>query len=467
MLLGGCDTAPGDAADPRACFPELARPWIHVAAASQAKPDENTKAGTATVYVDRSGSMAGYIAGATAAERPFQDLIGTLPATLSALQLSAGYRAFGTRISPVLKQEEQGALARAAYYSCGSGPDCDNKESRLDGVFTEISRKNDGLALVVSDLWFTNSDVQTSGLAALAEPLAQILASGRAVAVYGIAAPFNGRIFDLPFGGGAQPFRGQHPLYLIAVGSDAQIAGFQDAWKRSPSPYLAQELAAGRIKRTVFTLNPAKQNEGTAAPLTGGTDPRITAAPVLESRENLLIQEFSLAAKDAFRPAPGTTPPQWVGPREASFTPDSAWQGQFTTRTRAWERRSKTCTDADWLETSRLDQLWEPAAGTGPRTFTLNPERLATALSREGTYLITAEVERTEVASRSPAAEWMRKWSFSPADTNPVRAGMSGEMLFPTLHVSEFARLLENALATASKRKPTPIVGFSFVVEVQ
>jgi hypothetical protein len=462
-FLTGCGSKVVDVDDPRSCFPEAARSWIHATAA--AKPAETRKADAATVYVDRSGSMVGYINGATASARPLQDLIGNLPAMLSAQQVGTRFKAFGTSISQPLTQAEQGSLMQPAYYTCAKGGACDNQESRLDSVFKEIAANKQGMALVVTDLWFSNSDIQTSALSALAEPLAEILSTDRAVAIYGISAPFDGQIYDLPYASAPMRFKGEHPLFVIAVGSNEQIAGLHESWKRAPSPYLAEELSGGRVKRTLFTLNPAAKSEALASPLSETNHPALSQEAVLESHEGLRLQEFVLNADSAFRPAPGTTAPQWKGPSASAFIPDSVWDGRFDTKTRVWERRDTACTDADWLEAAPLNGLWS-GEGAGPRTFTLNPERLATELGRAGTYLVTGEVVRTEVASPNPASEWIRKWSFAPGNSSPARQGENGTAFFPTLHLSEAARLLENALATASRRRPAPVVGFAVAVKV-
>lgn len=463
-LLGACDSNVVDVEDPSSCFPEAARPWIHVA--KPGRSVENTSAATGTIYVDRSGSMVGYIKGATPNARPLQDLVGNLPAMLGTQQVSTQFKAFGKTISQPLTQAEQGALMQPAYYSCAKAGACDNQESHLDNVFKEIATNKKGMALVVTDLWFSNSDIQTSALSALADPLAQILATNRAVAIYGISSPFDGQIYDLPYASSPAAFQGEHPLFLIAVGSNEQIANFHESWKRSPSPYLAQELGSGRVKRTVFTLNPAARTEARASPLSASNDSRISQQPVLETREGLNVQEYLLNSDDAFRPAPGAVPPQWKGPDANSFIPDSVWAGRFEARTRVWERRDTACTDTDWLEGSQVNGLWSEG-GSGPRTFTLNPERLVTELGRAGTYLLAGEITRTEVASPNPASEWIRRWSFGPGDPYRARQATNGSSFFPTLHLSEVARLLENALAVASRRQPSPVVGFAVVVKVE
>jgi hypothetical protein len=465
--LSACGAQPADVANPLDCFPAEARRWVRVERPEAPQPAP-PGGGNATIYVDRSGSMTGYLAGATASERPLHDLIGTLPAMLNRLGVASRYRAFGTQISAPLDQAQQAALMQPAFYAC-AGPyaaGCDNQESHLNRLFDEISRDRSGMAVVITDLWFSNSDVQTSALSALAEPLTNILASGRAVAVYGISAPFDGRIYDVPYAQGAVPFRGEHPLFAIVVGTDAQIARLHDAWKDAPSPYLRDGLGANRIKRTLFTLSPAAASAAPAAPLQGSDGAGVRQQPILEVREHLQVQQFEIDAAEAMRaPENAPAPYSWRGPTAAAFAPDSVWQGEFRTRTQVWERRGTSCTDADWLQGANIEGLW---SGEGAqRQFSLKPEIVATELGRDGTYLVTAEIERTALLTPNPASAWMRAWGFTPADRAPLRQGAGGTPFFPTLHLGEVSRLLESALSAAAQREPRPIFGFAFAARVE
>jgi len=467
LALCACSGSPADVENPLDCFPPEARRWIHVQT-PEAPPPAAPGGGNATIYVDRSGSMTGYLAGASQTERPLHDLIGTLPAMLNRQGVASRYRTFGTQISGYLTQDQQAALMQPAFYAC-TGPyaaGCDNQESRLNHLFDEISRDRSTMAVVITDLWFSNSDVQTSALSALAEPLANVLASGRAVAIYGIPAPFDGRIYDVPYAQGALPFRGEHPLFAIVVGTDTQIASLHDGWRDAPSPYLRDSLGANRIKRALFTLTPATGTAAVAAPLSGADAAGVTQTPILEVRENLHIQQFVINAGEAMRAPTNTRAPySWRGPTAAAFSPDSVWQGEFRTRTRVWERRGESCTEGDWLEGASVDGLW---TGDGAqREFSVRPEVIATELGRDGTYLLAAEIERRALQTPNPASAWMREWGFTPADRNPTRQGSSGNPFFPTLHLGEVARLLEGALSVAARREPRPIFGFAFAARIE
>lgn len=463
LALSGCGDSPA-VSDPSACFPVDARAWLSRDTAPSGKTDPVVRpAAAATIYVDRSGSMGGYIAGATGTERPLQDLISVLPAMLERSGTKSGYAAFGTRIAPQPTSARNTLILRD-FYTCKTPENCDNQESRFDLVFEDIRRKPADMALVVSDLWFVNSQVQTSALTDLAGPVGAILADGRAIAVYGIPARFAGQIYDLPNESGPLPFEGRHPLFLIAVGTDAQIDQLHESLKRSPSPYLANGVADGTIKRTVFTLNPRTASVPAPEPLTGN-DPAITRTPVIGSLPGVRIQQLEIAKGTALRTPPGAKGMSWTGPSPTAFRPDTVWAGEMEGRTRVWERRGDKCTPADWIEGRSIPGLWRPAT-PGELRFTLDPRAIATGLARPGTYLVTGEVHRTSLLTPGPASAWMREWSFSPQQ-NPLGRSAGGSAFFPTLHLSEVARLMENALADASRRKPGPIAGFGTVIRMR
>lgn len=409
--------------------------------------------------------MAGYLAGATAEERPLQDLLRVLPEMLSQEGTTTGYAAFGLRLAPQ-GPSDRDALMRPEFYTCkGAAPGrCDNQESRFDLVLRDIQSKPADLALLVSDLWLVNSTVQTSALTDLAAPLAAILEQGRAIAVYGIPARYRGPIYDLPASPGKVQFDGRHPLYLVAIGSDEQLDRLDDRMKRNGSAYLARALGDGTIRHTLFTLHPRLPGPADAEPLVG-RDPAVARTPVIASVPGVRVQQLEIARSGALRSRSTATGMTWTGPVPGSFRPNSVWSGGWTARTRVWERRGDRCRPADWIEGRPLDGLWRPA-GTGQMQFRLDPRVVATGVAREGTYLITGELRRASVETPNPASAWLRAWSFSAGD-DPAGRTLAGERFFPTLHGAEVARLMENALADAARRRQEPIAGFDVVVRIR
>jgi hypothetical protein len=463
LLLAGCgDDRVGTGLD---CFPEAARPFL----ASAERPagfesGARQAGGPVTVYIDASGSMAGYIDGAAEARRPFQDLIATIPDLFPTATSPVTFRAFGSRIREV-PRGAQAQLLQRGFYACGGGAQCDNGETRLDLAMSAIEREPDRLAIVVTDMWFADPSSVTTGLVPLARPLENILAGGRTIGVYGVRAPYRGTIFDLP-GGQTARFDGDRPLVVLAIGPAERVAQFGEELARSSSSYLAESMQRGTMKQAMFTIDPALPAQREAAPLSGGTDPRIRRAPVLDALERVRVQQFSIARDAALRPPRDpAAPPAWEGPADETFIPNAVWRGPLATRTRVWERRGDTCTAADWPgQPAAYDKGWSEAAA-GKRRFALDPGEFVGSFRRPGVYLLTAEVARTALEQPNPATAWMRQWSFSAGQgASAATAGEPG--FFRTLHLSEFARLLENSLTEAAQRNPGPITGIAVVVRV-
>ncbi|MBY8825525.1 hypothetical protein [Sphingomonas colocasiae] len=464
--LGGCEAAPSVKTAAQ-CFPEAAQPWIisekpkSLAAAAQAA------GGNATVYVDRSGSMVGYLDGANNLERPLQDLITTLPATLRLMGHKSAFRSFGTAISAPL--DNGAGLAGRAAFTCapGAAGSCDNKESRLDVVLEAVKSK-DELAVVISDLWFSNSDIQTTGITALQPLLTEILLSGRVVAIYGIDSPFAGKIYDLPqpgLGATTMAYVGRHPLYMLVIGSKASVVEFGDKLAGSGPKFLATGLAAGTVRRALFAIDPGQQVRADKAPLSLGKHPRLRP-DYLPLPQGVEIQRFALTrGLPEKRGAAAPDLPQWTGPKSSDFLKDVVWSGPTESRTRIWLRNDENCTKSSWLSRSESDLGWS-AAREGQRRFSLDPARLVSAFSSKGVYLVVGEVRRTSVSQPNPASAWMRgDWNLEPEQAQSV--AQARPRVFPTLNLSEFGRIMEGALAAAAQKKDQPIAGFATLVKVE
>lgn len=448
------------------CFPKEAARWL----ASGQQQDEfagrKDEKGQVTVYVDASGSMVGYVDGATEAERPLHDLLGSLENMFPAGGSPLTYKTFGTRIRPVEAGKHQQILA-PGFFSCRgrAAADCDNKETRLDLVMREVEAQKDGLALVITDMWFSDPSSVTSGLVPLADPVENILADGRTIGVYGIPAPFAGKIFDLP-GGASAAFTGKRPLILLAIGSKERVRGFTQQLARSPSAYLAQGMSSGGIRQSLFTIDPSSEVARSSDPLSAGNDPRVRRATVLDAIENVRVQQFRLERSGALRaPREPTDLPEWRGPDPRAFVDKAVWEGPMATRSLVWQRLGERCIPTDWSNPVKFSGGWHPAQQGGQSRYRLDPASFAAAFRRPGIYLVTGEVARTSLNQPNGATAWLRDWSFSTAQGRGESAA-GGAPFYRTLNLGEFSRLLENALADAAERNPGPITGFTYVVEV-
>ena len=127
------------------CFPKEAQKWIYQSDKKDAATDGNysqpVTAKMATIYVDRSASMVGYLNGADNDNRPFQILLGNLPTLAKIAGTDAQFRAFGKNISEPLPVAASKDMQNAAYYTCakGNAGTCESAESHLDRVFAMVA----------------------------------------------------------------------------------------------------------------------------------------------------------------------------------------------------------------------------------------------------------------------------------------------------------------------------------------
>jgi hypothetical protein len=222
-------------------------------------------------------------------------------------------------------------------------------------------------------------------------------------------------------------------------------------------------MADGRIQRTLFSLSPAITSGRSSEPFGATTTPAMERIAVMETPGSR-VQQYRVDRGAALRVASNRAgqAPSWTGPRVEGFARGSVWQGEFETRTRVWQRRGTACEAGAWLDGPRLpDSLWSRRGDS--YTFSLRPDVVAAELPQEGTYLITGELVRRTLVRQGPAVAWMNDWSFS-AETPSQRIMPDGRTLFRTLYLSEFARLIEVALADAAARRPAPVQGFAVVV---
>jgi hypothetical protein len=157
--------------------------------------------------------------------------------------------------------------------------------------------------------------------------------------------------------------------------------------------------------------------------------------------------------------------PSWTGPSDDYFLQDAVWKGDVAARTRVWVQINDKCEKGSWAEQGQSDLGWSEGA-EGQRTFRFDPDMFGATLAREGTYIVTGEIQRESLEQPNPDTGWLRgPWNLDPAKAE----GMQGASpkVFPTLNLSEFGRIMEGALAEAAQRKKQPIAGFMFMVRVK
>jgi hypothetical protein len=456
------------------CFPAETQKWLTKSAPLAAGVAGNPIAPTAegvTLYIDRSASMVGYVRGSTLNERPYQDLLSVLPNVSREVSPKFTLRAFGKAIGEPLSGGAATAQA-ASFFSCGEKAavtPCDNQETRLDAVFERIANNPKEVSVIISDLWLSNSDLQTSGMTALQPTLANILKSGRSISIYGIEAPFSGTIYDLPTSGGklskVNYQAGYHPLYVIIVGPKADLVRMDAELGRSGSNFLAQGVTSGSIKHSFFSLSPQSIEPNPVDRFELAPNPNIVQSAFMET-PGVAIQQFEVLKASGLSTTRTAAALIWSAPRPEMFARNAVWSGPMDTSMKVWMRLGKgACEPADWLPPATTTKGWSKGAN-GQISVSIDPAAMPELFPSKGTYLIAPVVVRTTLTSPNPQNAWMYGgWNLSP--NNAAQMALNRPKVFPTMNLSEIARLLESSLAKAAEQQPTELAGRPILIKMK
>jgi hypothetical protein len=471
-LVSSCEyKAPvGDGAK---CFPAETQKWLTKSAPPAPSGSANRAAPTAegvTLYIDRSASMVGYVKGATVNERPYQDLLSVLPNVSREVSPKFTLRAFGKAIGEPLSGGAATAQA-ASFFSCGeqaAGTPCDNQETRLDVVFERIANNSKEVSIIISDLWLSNSDLQTSGLTALQPTLANILKSGRSISIYGIEAPFSGTIYDLPTGSGklskVNYQGGYHPLYVIIVGPKKDLVRIDTELARSGSSFLAQGVTSGSIKHSFFSLSPQSTEPNPADRFELAPNPNIIQSAFMET-PGVAIQQFEVLKASGLSTTQTAATLTWSAPRPEMFARNAVWAGPMDTTMKVWQRVDEACQPSDWLPPATTTKGWSKSAN-GQTSVAIDPFAMPELFPSKATYLIAPVVVRTSLTSPNPQNAWMYGgWNLNP--NNAAQVALNRPRVFPTMNLSEIARLLESSLAKAAEQQPAELAGRPILVKIK
>lgn len=407
------------------------------------------------VYLDGSYSMAGFVRGVTPTVRPHEDLLAILDSFATARRVQPSYARFGVKVAAVPATGIRD-YAKASAYECRG---CDNQESRIDEVLKLVKRPANGrLTLVVTDLWLSSTAYSGSPQVALGGPLTEILSQGRSVGVMGVRAPYAGRIPDLSKKNRGYEGVRERPLFILAIGSEADVSAFHTALVQSGSPSFAQ----GRMKFSLFA--PQSGNPWRAArnaPLRAEGLGAVQGA-ALSGVLTPGIQQFR------FRPARGgriTT----VMDAQRGVAQGAVWSGPLTGSTKVWLLRNagafKRCKLDAWTPYSPLSGAWTTIRGK-PTTaqFALTPASAA-VLAPGKTYLISAYLGARQLESPNPANGWMRDWSFTADQEDALVARRTA--FFKVLNLDDLAANLEAAVDRAAPPTGRVQAATTFMVKVE
>lgn len=430
-----------------ACLPADMSSGGSPAAAAGQTPTKSVQ-----VFIDGSASMGGYLRASTQSIRPHGDFLSVVGTFSAAKKISANYFRFGARIAPIPGQAiGASAYATPAPYSCRG---CDNQESRIDEVLRVASQAPAGrLTLVVTDMWLSDSAFPGSAQVALGGPLAEILRQGKSVGIIGIRAPYTGPIFDLKsrYAGSTE-----RPLFILAIGSEAEVSAFYTALTQSGSPSFRQD----RLRFSLFSA-------GSGNPWRTNAQLGPVGAGVLQTT---VLPNLLLPSVRQFRWAPGKGG-RIEGMVDAArgAAPGAVWSGKLTGSTRVWLLKEpgglKSCKPGTWQPYAPLKAAWRTVPGKSTQAqFSLGAASGA-GLVPGKTYLVVGYLGASTLDTPNPADAWMREWSFEEAEERALVA--KRPKFFKVLHLGDLAGILEGAVDRAKPPSGRIQAATAFVVRVE
>jgi hypothetical protein len=481
-LLAACG---GANIDPNCLLP---RDVNEIIALQGGSAGDTGEPGDVRVYVDGSGSMAGFARAGQPGNTPFQAVIDSL------VQLTASgrgnprmrfFRLSGDHV-PELSGERaqiQEAIRSPDFYLCRGpavGERCSFQHSRTTLVFDQVARApQNSLSIFLSDLWFSDDQITSQPSVALRESLARILQT-RDIAIYGVRAPYAGTLADLPSGD-----RSVRPpalaFYLVVAGPSARIREFHQNMERPGSRWIRDNLGGQRLPFSIFS---------TSAVASGGPgdnrfqlpadtpNPGVRADPNIWRAQQARIPDQFLINTDRVNET--SRGPVWQWP--TNLPAGLVWTGEFepvVEARRIENRDSCSILTTEQQDALRIERIAAPAraAPAGPAGAAVRPAppgpmfRLVLDPSiflnrlRRGEWLIVGKLRRTSIQTDNPATQWLRDWSFDGTIQSENAARLRQDF-FPTLNVAEFARLMEYAVDDAARRSERPVAGFVTVVKV-
>lgn len=341
------------------------------------------------VYLDASGTMTGYVR-PQFTEKPIGDLLTLLTNGVGTPSRAAlAWRCFGDRIAPIVGDID--AYSRPDVYATPKASPCGNQTSRIDRVLAEVRKQPVGsLALIVSDLWLDGSEMASDPAVALGVPLKAMLEEGRAVAILGVEAPFQGRITGVPgLGGGSFAGATKRPLFILLIGPEADLVRMIQGLRGSGAP----SFSGKRLNVALFRGRGRPRSVPLPTVRGGGISGRPGAYQI---DKKLLAQQQGRLER--------------LVPGNERLLPGTIWQGPLSGIALV-ELQNK---QGGWQILPKPLPVWSKSSDQRSLQFRLDAVSL-TGLPA-GSYRITALMGNKGIARPNPDTNWLREWNLSPTE---------------------------------------------------
>ncbi len=397
---------------------------------------DTVRAPVISVFIDVSGSMAGFVdrprphapgARGVGEPRAFRDVVLSLPELGAAVADQVQLFAFGTTIRPLPLAELPRATDPHFYV---------DQDSRIQTALARMDAlPPDQVSLLLTDLFLSGEEV-FGDAAALRQPLAHMLDSGRSVALAGIRSGFAGTVYDIP---GVKPYRDatERPFYLLGCG---------------PAPILATLLQ--RLQTELLDpLPPPADGEPRAHTVLFTHDPLRPGVLPLAMHPAGKAEPAPKLADQVSPDASGVRFPGAAGSAEAALSLAPLANGpallpdQFSVTTTLQAQPPGTAGCAPWVAIHSLPPLAQlaQAANGGPLLRVGGPDlaRVTPGLL----FLLRAEVATAGLSATPAQTAWVRAWSLEAREAEDYVA--TRPRMFRTLNLREIVSMLEGIVRDA------------------
>jgi hypothetical protein len=436
-----------------ACLPEgVAVPGRISGAGQQQSP----RAVSAAIFLDVSGSMAGYVAPPRTARPPqgsqqqrstqpanpqtipepraFRDLVISLPRLVSQVSEKVFMFAFGRTIRPIPLNEMPRYSSPQVYR---------DTESKIGDALARLEAlPADEIGILVTDLFLTGEEI-FGGAAAIRSPLRTILADGRSVGMMGIRSGFSGTIFDIPI---VRTYDGaeERPFYVIVTGQQQVVAHLLRRIELEVLAPLPQTTdGTPRSYSTIYTKTP------------------ISSGPLPFD----LVPSAPAAGTSSLTPGLGSDVRQFLFPRgngavSGSITLAELARGpvllpdQFQVKETVWAETQarSSCGDRWHIYRNLPGPLTAMRLSTREAIITVGTPGTMVRMLPGVPFLLHAKVTATGISDAPDATAWTRAWNLEDRDAE--RFAANRPTFFKTLHLREVATMLEGIVREDYRAQP-------------
>lgn len=374
------------------------------------------------VYLDSSGTMAGYVR-SQFEEKPIGDLLTLFNNGIGLPKRSTvKWRCFGDLIAEI--PGELDAFSRADAYSSPNASPCGNQTSRIDKVLAEVRKQPvTTLNLIVSDLWLDGNEMAAAPAVALGIPLKSMLEQGRAVAILGVESPFLGRITGVPgLGGGTYAAATKRPLFIVAIGPEGAVAQLVEDLRRSGAP----SLSGKRLNVALFRGRGAPRLVQLPTVRGGG----ISGKPgAYQTNKQLLAEQQGRLERT-------------ISGRERLLD-GTVWQGPLTGIALVQIQNKQ----GGWSLWPNPLPVWYNSNSKDKLSLQFRLDARSVKGLPSGTYRVTALSGNKGLKRPNPATKWLRDWSLSPTEKPEPQ-------LAKALQLANLADMLEAADDQLARQVP-------------